>query len=299
MHDILVTTSSFAAENFPEGYRIIYNPFKRTLTEKEITDLVIEYDPVAIVAGVEPLTESVMRSAPGLRVISRCGAGVDSVDLAAAKILGITVATTPDAPVASVAELTLGLILCLLRYISQNDANIRKGGWKGSKGNLLSGKTVGIIGCGRIGTYVSKLLKAFDCDILGHDPYISAHGVCDMTGLEKLLQLSDIITLHLPYTKENRHIIGVSQLEIMKPSALLINAARGGLVDEKALYDALKDKKIAGAALDCFQDEPYHGPLLELDNVLLSPHMGSSASEARELMEEEALENLKIALLEI
>jgi D-3-phosphoglycerate dehydrogenase len=290
--NILTTTSSFSVNTFPPELNVIHNPYKRRLTEEEAKDLILKYQPVGIIAGVEPLTREVMVAAEKLRIISRCGIGVDSVDIKAAEELGIKVTITPDAPMISVAELTLGLILSLIRKITVLDAGIRRGGWKGPAGNLLSGKTAGIIGCGRIGTYVSKLLKAFGCEVLGHDTYIKDHEICRMIGFEELIKESDIITLHIPYTDDNKNLIGSEQLKRMKPDSLLVNAARGGLVDEDALYEALKNGDIAGAAMDCFMEEPYNGPLAELDNTVLTPHMGSSASEARVMMEQQAVDNL-------
>src|SRR6056297_2069170 len=152
MKNIITTTSSFGIMDFPKEFNVINNPYKRRLTQDEAIELIEKYQPVGIIAGVEPLTRKVLEKAKNLRVISRCGVGLDSVDLKAAKDFDIKVTITPDAPVVSVAEITLGLILALLRRINVLDSNIRNGGWKGPKGNLLSGKTVGIIGCGRIGS---------------------------------------------------------------------------------------------------------------------------------------------------
>ena len=206
--------------------------------------------------------------------------------------MGIKVTITPDAPLISVAEHTLALILSLVKKITLLDSKIRKCEWKGPKTNLVSGKTVGVIGCGRIGTYVSKLLKSFGCLVLGYDPYVKEHDICAMVGFEELITKSDIITLHLPLNSDTKNIIGLKQLKQMKPTALLINVARGGLVDEAALYEALRDKEITGAAVDCFVEEPYNGQLLKLDNTILTPHMGSSAIEARVMMEQQAVRNL-------
>jgi len=299
MYNVITTTSSFGVKNFPEGLNVINNPYKRRLTEDEAIGLIEKHQPVGMVAGVEPLTRKVLKKAKNLKIISRCGVGIDSVDLEAAKELGIKVTITPDAPVESVAELTVGLLLTLLRRINILDAGIRNGGWKGPKGNLLSGKTVGIIGCGRIGSCVSRLISAFGCKMLGYDPYIDEHDICELKDLESLLAKSDIVTLHIPYTEENRHMIGKEQLEMMKESALLVNAARGGLVDEDALHGALKDGEIAGAALDCFEEEPYSGPLAKLENTVLTPHMGSSAKEARKKMEQQAVDNMVKELKEL
>ena len=290
--NILITTSSFTINEFPNGINVIYNPFKRKLTEDEVLDLIEKYQPMGMIAGVEPLTRRVLEKAKKLKIISRCGIGIDSLDMEAAKELGIKVTITPDAPMVSVAELTLGLILGLLRKINILDAGIRKGGWKGPQGNLLSGKIVGIIGCGRIGTYVAKLVKSFGCRVIGCDPFIKQYDVCNLCGLQELLKESDIVTLHIPYSKDNHHLITDKELNKMKSNAILINTARGGLIDETALNNALKNGVIAGAALDCFETEPYSGPLTKLENTLLTPHMGASASEARGKMEKQALDNL-------
>jgi D-3-phosphoglycerate dehydrogenase / 2-oxoglutarate reductase len=292
MKNVITTTSSFGVKDFPDELNVINNPYKRKLTEDEVMGLIEKYQPVGMIAGVEPLTRRVIEKAENLKIISRCGVGLDSVDVKAAKEHGIKITITPDAPVVSVAELTMGLILSLIRHINVLDAGIKSGGWKGPKGNLISGKTVGVIGCGRIGSHVSKLVEAFGCRLLGYDPYIKTHDTCEMTSLETLLKESDIVTLHIPYTDENRYMIGKKQLELMKSSSLLINAARGGLVDEDALYSALKDGEIAGAALDCFEEEPYNGPLSTLENTVLTPHMGSSAREARKEMEQQAVDNM-------
>ena len=299
MKNILVTTSSFAEQN-PDlparlqsiGYNVVVNPFRRKLTEKEVNDLIKEYRPIGMLAGVEPLTREVLSHAENLRVISRCGIGLDSVDLNAAEELGLTVTNTPDAPTVPVAELTIGLILALLRGIPVSGAGIRKGVWTRPMGQLLLGKTVGILGCGRIGTCVAKLLSAFGCRLLGYDPMVSASDLLKMVDFDLLLSESDIISLHLPYTEKTHNILDASRLRKMKKGALVINAARGGLIDEQALFKCLQDGHLGGAALDCFEHEPYCGPLKEMENVILTGHIGSYAREGRTLMEEQAVDNL-------
>jgi len=294
--NILITTASFGNHPFPASWNVIFNPHGRKLTEPEIGQMVEEYQPVGIIAGVEPLTRQVMLKSGSLKVISRSGIGLDSVDIEAANELGITVVNTPDAPTVSVAELTIGLMLCIIRRINTMDANIKKGIWKGMPGMLMKGKTVGIIGCGRIGTQVARLVTAFGCNTLGYDPLVQKHEICKMTSLDEILVNADIITLHIPYSKENRHLIGARELKRMKSSSLLINAARGGIVDESALFDALVSGTISGAALDCFETEPYSGPLTQLENVLFTSHTGSDAIESKTNMERQALNNLVMAL---
>lgn len=289
---ILITTSDFSVGGFSDNMKVIQNPYKRKLSEEEVTKLIEEHQPVGIIAGVEPLTREVFEKARNLKVISRCGVGVDSIDLDAAEEHNIKIVITPDAPTASVAELTLTLILALLKKITVLDKGFRNGVWKGEQGFLLSGKSVGVIGCGRIGTYAAKLLHAFGCSLFGYDPYINRHDFCKMVAKDELLMHSDIITLHIPYTKENHHIIGRKEICLMRKTAFIINTARGGLIDEEALLDALKLGNIAGAALDCFEEEPYSGELINMPNTIFTPHMGSSTFEGRKLMEEEAVKNL-------
>lgn len=290
--NILVTTATFDATGFPDNLNVIYNPMGRRLTEEEILKLVLEYQPAGILAGVEPLTRRVLSAAQGLKVVSRCGIGLDSVDLEAAKDLGIKVTNTPDAPTDSVAELTLGLILCLLRRIPLMDANLKQGIWKDPGGLMLKGKTVGVVGCGRIGTAVARLLLAFGCTVIGYDPFLKSHGLIKLMALDDLVAAADIVTLHIPHTEETHHIIDSRRIDRMKPGAMLINAARGGVVDEAPLYEALANGRLAGAALDCFAEEPYAGPLTDLSNVVLTPHVGSAALESRVNMEREAMKNL-------
>ncbi|MDP4109593.1 MAG: phosphoglycerate dehydrogenase [Bacillota bacterium] len=298
--NILITTSSFSTDSFPEYFSIIKNPYGRKLTESEVLELILKYKPAGMIAGVEPLTRNVLSRAKELKVISRCGTGLDSVDLDAAKELGISVLNTPDAPTEAVAELTTGAVLSLLRKISTADALVKSGNWKQLKGNLLSEKTVGIIGVGRIGTRVAEIMNLFECRLLGYDPFIKEHRLCEMKPLDELLRESDIVTLHVPYTESNHHIIAKRELSLMKKTAQLVNIARGGLVDEEALCEALKTGTIAGAAIDCFEQEPYKGELISMgEKVVLTAHMGSAAAETRKKMELEAVKNLLQKLKEL
>ena len=298
-HNILITTSSFAKsdcsllETFVEQeLQIILNPYARKLTKSEVCELIEQHQPVGMIAGVEPLTRKVLEKAKKLKVISRAGIGMDSVALQAAKDLGIVVTNTPDAPTIPVAELTLGMIISLLRRIHISDASIRHGEWIRPMGNLLHGKTVGLIGCGRIGSYLAGLLSSFGCKILGCDPFVNKSDNFSLIGLEKILSDADIISLHIPYSQENHHFINAERIQNMKKGSLLINAARGGLIDEDALYNALSSGYLGGAAMDCFEEEPYAGKLKDLDSVLLTAHIGSYAQEGRILMERQAVENL-------
>ncbi|MBF0099326.1 MAG: phosphoglycerate dehydrogenase [Desulfobacterales bacterium] len=300
-HTILITTASFGTTNAllierlnQEGFCVETNPYRRKLTEEELTSLIEKYQPVVgIIAGVEPITRKVLQKATHLKVISRCGIGLDSVDLSAASEYGMIVTNTPDAPTIAVAELTLSMILSLLRRVHRSDSSIRKGGWERPMGNLLYGKTIGIIGCGRIGTYVAKLLSSFGCIVLAHDCFNPIKtDYYEQVTLDQLLNESDILTLHIPYTSENHHFIDREKLFLIKKGSVVINAARGGLIDEDALYEAINCNHIAGAALDSFEIEPYSGKLITLDNVLLTAHIGSYAIEARSMMETQSVDNL-------
>lgn len=299
---ILITTSSFGENELRKlsNYEIILNPYKRKLEENELLALLEEHKPVAVIAGVENYTEDILKASKGfLKIISRCGIGLDSIDLKAAHEFCIRILNTPDAPTMPVSELTLALIIDCLRGISNSNMKIKNGKFERPMGSLLYRKTVGIIGCGRIGSYLAKLLEPFECEILGYDPYLSEHLNINLVTLENLLKFSDIVSLHIPYNVENKHIISKKELEIMKSTAVLINASRGGLVCEDDLYDALKNGTIKAAAIDCFEQEPYTGNLCESDNITLTGHIGSYAKESRILQEEQAVQNLLDALPEV
>lgn len=297
MAGVCITTSSFdlaanghLAGLIAKGFEVHLNPHGKQLSEAQAADFMRAHDPVAVIAGVEPWTESVMAAAPSLKVISRVGVGVDSIDFAAARARGIAIRSTPDAPAPAVAELTIGLILSMLRKVSLLDRRLRSGDWAKAQGPLLAGKNVGVIGYGRIGRRVAALLQAFEAAPIPYDP-VTAPG-----DLATVLAQSDIVTLHLPYSAETRHILNAAMIARMKPGAYLVNASRGGLVDEEALCTALKSGRLAGAALDVFEQEPYAGPLCDFDAVVLTPHVGSAAVEVRRRMETEAAANLVEAL---
>ncbi len=299
MAKILVSTSSFdaahnsALQNLQKaGHEVVFNPTGRRLSEAEVAQL-LGNDVVGMIAGVEPLTRGVLESAAALRVISRCGMGMDNVDSAAARARHNLLYNTPDAPSSAVAELTVALMLDLLRNVSRSDRIIRAGQWQPLMGRQIEGQTVGIVGYGRIGKKVAALLCGFGAHLLVCD--IREAATDDGVGfcrLETLLKDSNIVSLHLPYSTTTRHLIDERALALMKSDAFLVNTSRGGLVDEAALERALRADKLAGAALDCFEQEPYKGPLTDLPQVVLTAHMGSYARECRASMELEAATNL-------
>ena len=298
MSKVLITTSSFSLGNFAQakslhdaGISLEMNPHGRRLSEDEIAELVAT-DVIAILAGLEPLTDRVLSNAKSLRVIARCGTGLDSVDLQAASRLGIDVFNTPDAPTQAVAELTIAHMLNSLRHISTTDSNMRSGKWTPTMGSLLATKTVGLIGVGRIGSAVAKLAQAFGTRVIGFDPVVSSHNSVELLSLDEVLNQADIVSLHVPINDQTHHILNANTISRMKPGSIVVNVSRGGLIDESALHDALKSQHLSGAALDCFEDEPYSGPLLQLPGVHVTAHMGSYARETRDLMEVEASTNL-------
>jgi len=308
--NILFSTSSFNLESSEcitlkaAGFNLVKNPLGRKMNEKEVCDF-LKDDVIGIVAGLEPLSKKVLDSSKTLKVISRCGVGLDNVDLKAAINLEILVFNTPDAPSRPVAELTLAHMLNLLRGISKTDRLIRLGSWSPFMGSLLECKRVGIVGFGRIGAKVAELVNAFGAEIFVFDPFdVVLPSYCTKKTLDQLMKESDIISLHLPYNSETHHIINENKLALMKSNAYLLNLSRGGLVNESALYQAIKSERIAGAGIDTYESEPYKGPLIELDNVLMTAHMGSYAIESRGIMEREATKNLiegltQIGLMEI
>jgi D-3-phosphoglycerate dehydrogenase / 2-oxoglutarate reductase len=296
---ILITTSSFGEySKIPmnkmkeHGVKIITNPFRRKLSVEESFQLYAE-DIDGVIAGTEKITGLILEQAKNLKVVSRCGAGVDNVDLEAVKKRGISLYSTPDAPTLAVAELCVALILNLLRKITEMDSAIKNGKWNKLMGNLLFKKKVGIIGFGRIGQKVAELLAAFGVELAYYDIETKTCLVkCVQKKIEEILKWADIITLHLAPSREEKAILNDKELRSMKKGSWLVNASRGGVVDEKVLYECLKDGHIAGAAIDVFEQEPYNGLLKELDNVILTPHIGSYAIETRIKMEIEAVDNL-------
>jgi D-3-phosphoglycerate dehydrogenase / 2-oxoglutarate reductase len=276
------------------GYEVINNPFGRKLTEDEV----IEHasDAVGIVAGVEPLNKKVMDNMPNLKCISRVGVGMDSVDLEYAKLKGIKVDNTPDGPTRPVAELTIALTMDLLRSVSKADRNIKNKVWKKEIGNLILNKTIGIFGFGRIGKEAAKLFHGLGANVIAYDLFPDHEHAklinIKMVEKEELFKTADILTIHVPGNKDKSPVITAAELNMMKKSAYLVNISRGGVVDEEALYDVLNRKSIVAGATDVFVNEPYSGKLIELDNILLTPHLGSYAEEAKLKMEIDAVNNL-------
>ncbi|NDE62440.1 MAG: lactate dehydrogenase, partial [Cyclobacteriaceae bacterium] len=297
---VFISTFPFGERNdFPvemltnNEVKFICNPLKRKLTEDEMCSLAKESS--VIIAGTEPITEKVFQNAPHLRHISRVGVGLDSVDLQAAQVRGISISYTPEAPAPAVAELTIGLIINLLRNIHLANDSMHAGKWNRFFGRRVAEITLGIIGVGRIGARVLRRTAAFGTPrILANDllPNLDLNREFKLEWVSKkeIFRQADVITLHVPLTPRTRSLVGDVEISLMKSDALLINTSRGGVVDEQALFEALKSQKIAGAAVDVFEEEPYCGPLADLPNCLLTSHMGSMSLDCRSRMEIEATE---------
>jgi D-3-phosphoglycerate dehydrogenase len=237
------------------------------------------------VTALERLDEAVLSRLPDLKVVGKYGVGLDMIDLAAMSRLGKKLGWTGGVNRRSVSELTIASAIALLRHIPQGNAQVREGGWKQLMGRQLSDRTVGIVGCGHVGKDLVKLLMAFGCRVLAHDirefpDFYAAHGV-EAVDMVTLLTTADVVTLHLPLDASTRNILSADKLALMRPDAILLNMARGGLVDEAALKAMLVEGRLAGAAFDVFaQEPPEDHELLRLPNMLALPHIGGSAEEA-------------------
>ncbi len=295
---ILVAPSTFASvDRTPlerlqqSGAEIIINPYRRKLSQEELLQLLPGVG--AIIAGLEPLNRYVLERSE-LKIISRCGVGLDNVDLDAVRELGIQLYYTPDGPTRAVAELTLGMMISLTRGIPQMDRALHEGKWVKQIGFQFAGKTVVIIGFGRIGRMVARLLDPFGPRVVVVDPYLQ-HSVADVETLplDEALPQADVITIHASGEAE---ILGEKEFALIKPGAFLLNGSRGSQVNESCLVQALEKGDIAGAWLDAFSREPYDGPLRQFPQVILTPHIGSYSVQCRKSMEMEAVENLLSAL---
>lgn len=275
----------------PEAVELLAEHHEVDTREYDPEDLLVkieEYDAI-LVRGRTKVTSEVIEAGRNLKVIGRAGIGVDNVDVAKASEKGIQVVNAPSGSTYSVAELTMGHIINMARSLPTADASMKAGKWekKKFKGTELHGKTIGFIGLGRIGMEVAIRCRAFGMEIMAFDPYIARNCVDEICATmvdapEELYSACDIISIHTPLTDETRHMVGAAAFEAMKDTAFIVNCARGGIVDEAALYEALKAGKIRAAALDSFEKEPLEGsPLLGLDNIFFTPHIGASTKEAQ------------------
>ncbi len=299
---ILVTARSFRAIEGPHqqilmdaGYELLASPHDRPLDASELAQLVS--DVVGVILSVDSFTAEVFDRANRLRVISRCGVGMDNIDLQAATSRGVVVTNTPGANSVAVAELTIALMLALARRIPYHDRVVRQGHWDRIQGVELLGYTLGLVGMGRIGREVARRAACFGMRIVYHDPVPPPQPLLASQGatyrrLEDLLAESDVISLHVPLQEDTYHLIDHRALARIKPTAFLINTARGSLVDEQALCEALVQGRLAAAASDVFTREPPgDNPLLHLDNFIATPHIGSATLQTTLRMGLRAAEN--------
>ncbi|MCL1929364.1 MAG: phosphoglycerate dehydrogenase [Treponema sp.] len=300
---ILVTATSFRQDSDTPAMdklrsfagSLVFNPGEKPLPEEELIPLLAGCD--GCIAGLDHFTAKVMESTQSLKVISRYGAGVDRVDVAAAKAKNIVVCNTPGANAQSVADLTFAMLLCVARKVSILDKKTREGQWPRSNGMELYKKTMGILGLGAIGKAVAQRAAGFSMKIIAYDPlmnreYAESHGIVP-ADFDTVTREADFLCLHLPLTKETRHIISADVMKAMKKSAVIVNTARGGLIDEEAACELLGSGHLGGLGLDAFETEPPEkSPLFELENVVLTPHTGAHTTEATTAMADMSVQNL-------
>jgi D-3-phosphoglycerate dehydrogenase len=300
MPKVLITTVPFANKTRcpielleRAGIEYLINPIGRKLKEEELAMMISDFD--VLIAGTEPITKKVMSAASNLKLISRVGIGLDNVDLMEAERRRIQVSYTPDAPAPAVAELTIGLMLTLLRHVHVANAQMHRGEWQRYFGRRIPEITVGIIGAGRIGRRVLRGLAAFGKPrVLVNDLHPVRH-VADELNIkwcdkETIYREADIISLHIPLTRKTKDMICYAQLKSMKTDAIVINTSRGGIVNEHDLARVLNEGHLSGAAIDVFEQEPYKGDLIHIERCLLTSHMGSMSVDCRSKMEINATE---------
>ena len=277
--------STEGLELLATDHEVDYRP---DLAREDFLRLLPQYDALVVRSGVKVDAQAIAAGSR-LRVVGRAGVGVDNIDVNAATAAGVAVVNAPTANTIAAAELTVGLIYALARNVPQADASLRRGEWRRADfvGTELRGKTLGIIGLGKIGMAVADRARAMEMKILGSDPFVdtatAAARAIELVDVKELLQRADFVTVHVPLNDATRRLIDADALTLMKPDARLINVARGGVVDESALAAALRDGRLAGAAIDVYEQEPPTvSPLLDAPNTVLTPHLGASTREAQQ-----------------
>jgi D-3-phosphoglycerate dehydrogenase len=305
---VLVTATSFKPDNptpalkrlqgFIDADKIVFNPLGRPLSEDELIPLLKDCD--GYIAGLDFVTGRVIDACDKLKVISRYGAGVDRVDIAAAKAKNIVVCNTPGVNAQAVADLAMGLVLCVARKLPLLDRKTKEGRWVRSTGVELFGKTLGVLGLGAAGKAVAKRAQGFSMKVLAYDPYVDAsyaevNGIA-VSDFDRLIRESDVVSLHLPLNEKTRHILDGGAMRAMKRGAILINTARGGLIDERVACELLRSGHLGGLGLDAYEEEPprpaFLSDLFEMDNVVLTPHTGAHTAEAIAEMANFSVQNL-------
>ena len=300
MPKVLITTVPFADKNSQPldslkqvGIDFVINPLGRKLKEDELAEMIAGFD--VLIAGTEPITQKVLANADRLKLISRVGIGLDSVDLLAAEKKGIKVSYTPDAPAPAVAELTVGMMLTLLRHVHIANSQMHQGLWHRYFGRRISEITIGIIGVGRIGQGVIERLNSFAPSKILFNDIEEKSIFSNMPWLqeatkEEIYEQADLISLHVPLTVQTKNMIRLENLRLMKSDAVIINTSRGGIINEHDLAMILSEGHLASAAIDVFEQEPYDGELINVERCLLTSHMGSMSIDCRTRMEIEATE---------
>lgn len=296
---VAITIRSFGAiQSLTSSLRNIgevvhINDTGKRLNEPELCNILGDVE--GVIAGTEKFSRSVFESAPKLRVISRVGVGLDSIDLNAANEYGVKVINTPKAPAIAVAEHTLALIFTLLKGITVYNKNMRHGDFSVHSGSMLEGRSVGIVGLGRIGSKVAEMLEGLGCNIYFYDPFSPDNFKgrwSRISTLNELLGLVDVVTLHMPSQQNAKPILDEDIFSNCKKGIMIINTARGSLIEEDALIWAIEKGIVGGAGLDVFSTEPYSGKLLDYPQVVTTPHVASNTIESRQEMEKEAIKNL-------
>lgn len=300
MPKALITTVPFADKDpLPlqllekAGIEYLINPIGRKLQEDELAEMISDFD--VLIAGTEPISDKVMARAKNLKLISRVGIGLDSVDLLAAEKRGIHVSYTPDAPAPAVAELTVGMMLTLLRHVHVASSQMHQGLWHRYFGRRISEITIGIIGAGRIGRGVIDRLSSFKPRKILVNDINSSHLFASMPWIqsatkEEIYHQADLISLHVPLTAQTKNMIRYEHLKTIKEDAIIINTSRGGIINEQDLARVLNEGHLDAAAVDVFEKEPYDGSLASIERCLLTSHMGSMSVDCRTRMEIEATE---------
>ena len=299
---VLITTVPFGTQDRKPldnleaaGIEYLINPLGRKLKEEELAELIVDFD--CIIAGTEQIGELALQNAKNLKLISRVGIGLDSVNLLEAERRDIKVCYTPEAPAPAVAELTVGLMLIMLRSITLSNQDLHNGQWNRYFGRRLANCTVGIIGAGRIGSRVIGHLSGFDVNsILVSDrdqsKAFQTNGNIVRSDKQTIFETADVVSLHLPLTTETRNMVTSTDLFKMKRDAIILNTSRGGIINERDLYDVLKSGHLGAAAVDVFDKEPYEGLLSTIDRCVLTAHMGSMTVDCRVKMEVEATDEV-------
>jgi D-3-phosphoglycerate dehydrogenase len=302
MIKVLITTIPFgdpqprpleALKNADIEYTI--NPYNRKITESDLIEIISDYD--GLIAGTDTISKQVIDLASKLKIIARVGVGTDGIDLNYAKDKNIKISYTPDAPGPAIAELAIGFMFSLLRSTHSANLQIRDGRWSRSIGRSFSDMTIGVIGAGRVGSKVIDLINKIGCKKLlvsdvYHNKTLKDHYEFEWASKERVFKESDIITFHVPLTAEAKGMVQKEQLLSMKEDVLIINTARGGIIDEDDLYSVMQTGHIGGVAIDVFDQEPYAGPLINIDRCLLTPHIGSASRDCRAKMELESVEDI-------